>query len=178
MAASPIRRVRPPRRWCVGLLAVWIITGFAFAERSPLAETTGDNSRLDCSFLAMGHGCAIVLELPSGQTILYDAGQFGAPAMATRSIAGALWSQGITHLDAVVLSHGDVDHYNALPGLLERFSVGVVYVSPVMFLNPNPALEALEEAIEGSGVEIRELVAGDLIDGGDGCRIEVLHACV
>ena len=57
---------------------------------------------------------------------------------------GYLWSRGITHLDAVVISHADADHYNALPALLEQFSVGAVYVSPVMFDHPSAALAALQ----------------------------------
>ena len=38
-----------------------------------------------------------------------------------QSISHYLWSRNITHVDAVVLSHADTDHYNALPELLERF---------------------------------------------------------
>jgi len=166
LAAFP--RIRPPRRWFVALLAGWTAVGFASAG------LRHDGSRLDATFLSMGHGCAVVLELPSGQTMLYDAGQFGSPVTATRSIAEFLWSRGITHLDAVVISHGDLDHYNALPGLLERFSVGVIYVSPMMWENDNPAMEALREAIRQAGVPLREICSGDLLNSG-GCRIEVLH---
>ena len=130
---------------------------------------------MDCTFLAMGHGCATVIETPSGETLLYDAGRLAAPGTACRSVSGLLWSRGITHLDAVVISHGDVDHYNALPGLLERFSVGVIYVSPMMFENDNPALAALREAVTESGVPVRQLRSGDLLDCGEDCSVEVLH---
>ena len=81
----------------------------------------------------MGHGTCAVLELPSGQTILYDAGSLGSPELATQIIASFLWERGIDRIDAIVLSHADIDHYNAVPGLLERFPVGVVYISPMMF---------------------------------------------
>jgi competence protein ComEC len=75
----------------------------------------------------------------------------------------------------VILSHADADHYNLLPTLLERFSVGVVYVSPVMFDEPSRALTALEEAIDEAGGPIREVFANDRLRGGEGCVIEVLH---
>ncbi len=133
LAAFP--RLRPPRRWCLALLAAWVTIGFAAGDGRDV-----DRGGLHCTFLAVGHGGAEVLELPSGQTMLYDAGEFGAPAAATRTIAGFLWSRGITHLDAVVLSHADVDHYNGLPGVLERFSVGAIYVTPQMFEKHNPAI--------------------------------------
>jgi competence protein ComEC len=125
MAAFP--RIRPPRRWCVALLAGWVAIGFA----APTLRDEG--GRLECTFLSVGHGSSVVLALPSGATMLYDAGQFTSPYGGARAIAGCLWARGVTHLDAVVISHADADHYNALPELLERFSVGVVYVSPVMF---------------------------------------------
>jgi competence protein ComEC len=130
---------------------------------------------LDCTVISVGHGCAVLLELPSGQTLLYDAGRLGSPHTAARSIAAVLWSRGITHLDAVVLSHADVDHYNALPRLLRKFSVGVVYTSPVMFEIDAPALSALSAAIRDSDISLREIYSGDRLDVGGNCRIEVLH---
>jgi len=191
LAAFP--SIRPPRRWCLGLLAGWIAIGFA---PSAFRSHAG---RLDCTFFSVGHGCAVLLELPSGQAMLYDAGQFSSPEYGARSIAAAFWSRGITHLDAVVLSHADADHYNMLPDLLERFSVGVVYVSPMMFdalkgrgsvggvsvgvvyVSPmmfdyeNTAMIALEDAIRRAKVPIREISAGDRLEAGEGCAIEVLH---
>jgi len=161
---------RPPRRWCLALLAVWVTAGCG------LASLRRDDSRLECMFLSMGHGCAVVVELPCGKTMLYDAGsRSGSPVSATRSIAGLLWSRGLTHLDAVVISHPDNDHFNALPGLLEQFSVGKVYVSPVMWREEGASITALREAVRKSGVPCEELCAGDRLSGVDDCRIEVLH---
>jgi len=166
LAACP--RLRPRRRWCLALLALWVTCGFA------AAGLHRGGGQLRCTFLPVKHGCAAVLELPSGQTVLYDAGQMGSPVAAGRTIAEYLWSRGRTHLDAVVLSHPDVDHYNALPDVLERFSVGAIYVSPVMFDELTPALAALREAIDRSGVPVREIYAGDRLRS-DPCSIEVLH---
>jgi len=167
MAAVP--RLRPPRRWALALLAGWSAVGFL---ASGFSET---DEGLTCTALSMNHGCAVVVELPDGQTMLYDAGSFNAPHAAARSIARFLWSRGVMHLDAVVLSHSDVDHYNALPDLLERVSVGVVYVSPVMFEEKNPAMSALDRAIRRSGVALRTIRAGDRLAAGEGSTIEVLH---
>jgi competence protein ComEC len=167
LAAFP--RFRPPRRWCLALVASWTAVGFG------PAALRHQPARLDCTFLSVGHGCAVVLELPSGQTVLYDAGQFGSPVSGARSIAGFLWSRGITHLDAVVLSHADLDHYNTLPELLKQFSVGAIYVSPVMWEDQGPAVLALREEIGESEVPLREISANDRLPGGEDCVIEVLH---
>ena len=167
LAAFP--RLLLPPRWCVGLLAGWVAVGLS------ASQWPHDSNRLDCTFLSMGHGCAALLELPSGQTMLYDAGHMGPPSAGVQAISEFLWSRGITRLDAVVLSHPDVDHYNALPGLLEKFSVGAVCVSPMMFEKADPAVAALRRAIDEHGVPVREVRAGDRLHGGDGCQIEVLY---
>jgi competence protein ComEC len=131
--------------------------------------------RLDCTFLSVGHGCAVLLELPSGRTLLYDAGHMGEPSVGVRAISEFLWSRGITRLDAVALSHPDIDHYNALPGLLQKFSVGAIYVSPVMFEKRTEAVAVLRSAIDEHGIAVQEVCAGDRLRAGDGCAIEVLH---
>jgi competence protein ComEC len=152
---AAVPALRPPRRWFVALAAGWAGVGFLVPMLS------SDRAELDCTILSVGHGSAVVLGLPSGATILYDAGQFASPDYGARSIAACLWSRGVTHLDAVVLSHSDLDHYNAIPELLERFSVGVIYVSPVMFEEENQAMAALAESIRRAGVPVETISAGD-----------------
>ena len=157
--------VRPPRRWSVamsgrlvrarierqlGSAAGWtrsttLARHWNDRSGSPRAMPTpgppdGDRRRLDCTFVSVGHGSAVVLRLPGGQTLLYDAGCMGDPTYGERAISAVLWSKGIRHLDAVILSHADADHYNALPGLLKKFSAGIVYVTPLMFDRPTPRL--------------------------------------
>jgi competence protein ComEC len=163
-------RLAPPRRYCVGLLAGCTAVGLAV----PLLHHH-DAGRLDCTFLSVGHGESVVVELPDGRTLLYDAGRLGSPVSAARTVAGFLWSRGITHLDAVVISHADADHYNALPALIEQFSIGVIYVSPVMFDHPDRATRVMHAAIVQSGVPMREVWGGDLLHGGAGARLEILH---
>jgi competence protein ComEC len=125
----------------------------------------------------VGHGTAILVELPDGRTLLYDAGRLGSPLSGARPIASVLWSRGVTHLDAVVISHADLDHYNALPELLERFSVGKVYVSTVMWNGGAPGPKVLRDAIDRRDLPVEALRAGDLLgrELTGGTRIEVLH---
>jgi len=166
---TALPRLRPARRWCAVLAATWIGVGFVSAPRSCRP------AQLDCTVLSIGHGVAALAELPSGKTMLYDAGQFGSPSAGVRTISGFLWSRGITRLDTVVLSHPDIDHYNALPGLLEKFAVGEVCVSPGMFAKNSHAVNVLRNALERNGVPIHEIRAGDCLDSDEGCALEVLH---
>lgn len=167
---------RPPRRWCVALLVAWLaallLTPVA-VRRGP--SWMGSEPELRTTFISVGHGCSALLELPSGKAVLYDAGQLGSPLAGTQAIAAVLWSKQISHLDAVIVSHADIDHYNALPGLVDRFSIGTVYVSPVMFENESSALNALHESIDAAHIPLAEIFAGDQLRTGDASRIEVLH---
>ncbi len=169
MLLAVMPRIRPPRRWCAALAAAWIAAGLMLPWQPPDADRP-----LRCTFVTLGHGLSVLVELPDGRTMLYDAGRMGPPATAVQAISSVLWSRGVTHLDAVFISHGDLDHYNALPRLLNRFSVGRVYVSPTMYENHNPALDALAEAIARSGVEQAIARAGDRFADGE-CAVTVLH---
>ncbi|MCA9101893.1 MAG: DNA internalization-related competence protein ComEC/Rec2 [Planctomycetales bacterium] len=165
-----VSRYRPlPRRWIAAALSLWILIGLA----PPLLRAAWPAERLEMHALSVGRGLAVVLHLPDGKTLLYDAGHLGPPDSATHAVAGYLWQRGITHLDAVVLSHPDVDHFNAMPGLAERFTIGAVYVSPMFEENNSASVRALHERMADVGLSLRPIVAGDRLGGGD-YTIEVL----
>jgi competence protein ComEC len=163
-----------PPRWQLALLSAWIVIGLA---PSLLRATQRD--ALECSFVAVGHGACVVLESPTGETLLYDAGSLGSPEFATQTIASYLWNRGILRIDGIVISHADIDHYNAVPGLLERFAVGIVYVSPMMFDGIDDRQtrgpEVLLEAIRAAGVPIREVWSGDRLRFGPETTLHVVH---
>jgi len=173
LAAMIWGRALAPPRWQLATLCVWILVGLA----PPLSRNAARDG-FECSFVAVGHGACVVLEAPTGETVLYDAGALGAPEYATQTIASYLWHRGIRRIDGVVISHADVDHYNAVPGLLERFRVGAVYVSPMMFegiRRPGDGPDVLREAIRTAGVPIREIWSGDRLRVGPELTLHVLH---
>jgi competence protein ComEC len=149
----------------------WIIAGLAY---SGLTQFWPAERELVCGFVSVGHGSAVVLELPDGQTWLYDAGRLGSPRAAARSIEAYLRSRQISRIDALILSHADIDHYNAVPELLEKFPVETIYVSPQMFREDTSPLKVLREAIEVAGVPVKTLTAGDVLVARD-CKARVLH---
>jgi competence protein ComEC len=174
-AAFPVLRLS--KWWTAALLACWILSSHSSDALTRTIASGDDEPSLRCTFVSVGHGTSCLIELPDGQTLLYDAGKLGSPMGAARPISAVLWSRGITHLDAVMISHADSDHFSALPELLERFSVGVIYVSPVMFddLATQPALIELKAAIDKSGVPLKTFSAGDKLRSAPGTRLEALH---
>ncbi len=124
-------RYRVQARWAGAALTLWIAVGCLTPTIDRWLHPP-EPGNWECTFLSVGHGLAVVVHLPDGQTWLYDAGSTALPDRAEQIVAGYLWSRGITHLDAVWISHPDVDHFNGLPGLLERFRVHRVIMSSKM----------------------------------------------
>lgn len=167
--------LRPTRRWLLALTLAWCAGALLLSQSSLAAFTRRHDRPLVCHFVAVGHGLSVLIELPNGQTMLYDAGRLGSPLAGVRPISSVLWQRGITHIDAIVISHADADHFNAIPGLLERFSVGAVYVSPVMFRRLPDAVKELRDAIERRQVPLREIHAGQRLTAGPEIKLEILH---
>lgn len=124
-------RYRVQARWAGAALTLWIAVGCLSPALARWMHPP-ERGNWECTFLSVGHGLAVVVHLPDGQTWLYDAGSTASPDRAEQIVAGYLWSRGITHLDAVWISHPDVDHFNGLPGLLERFRVHRIIMSSKM----------------------------------------------
>ncbi len=156
--------------WRVACTAGWCVVGLVpavWGHRAP--------DRLVATFLSLGRGTAVVLELPGGETILYDAGRQGSPDGAVRTISGCLWSAGKRRLDAIVVSHPSVDHLNAVPDLARRFGVGGVHVPSTFFDVPADTTDVFREMLAEEGLECRPIWAGDRLAVGGGCTIQVLH---
>ncbi len=130
--------------------AGWWILGvvLVFAPHRP--------GELRCTFVAVGHGGCTVIETPTGRVIVYDAGATSGPDVTRRQIAPFLWSRGIRRIDDVILSHADLDHFNGLPQLAERFSIGRVICTPTFAERNSAGVRKTLEAIEKQriGVEI------------------------
>lgn len=164
---------RMPMRWGVAGLGIWLVIGFGYgivqAERARLRDD------LVCTFVSVGHGTCVLVELPGGQNLLYDCGRLGSPRRAAESLSAVLWQKGIGHLDGVIVSHDDADHYNGLPAILDRFSVGTVYCWEFVQRDPSPLIAKLLEDIHRRGIPVGTLSAGKHLRTGAEVQLVVLH---
>jgi competence protein ComEC len=129
---------------------------------------------IEGDLLAIGHGLAVVLQLPDGRAILYDCGRMGDPRVGRRIIAPALWTHGLTRLDSVYLSHADQDHYNALPDLLDRFRIGELVIPPGFATEENPGASLLLDQVRTHGIPVRTIAAPSTWNQGS-TQFTVLH---
>jgi competence protein ComEC len=169
------------RRW--GSLAGlgWLCVGLIFtmpflSGNSPLRGSRQDTAadELRCTFLAVGHGGCTVLQFPDGRTVLYDSGAMDGPDVTRRQIAPFLWSRGIRRIDEIILSNADLDHFNGLPALLDRFAVGQVTSTPSFADKSTPGVRETLAAIDRHGVSLRIVQSGEWLSAGE-VELEVLH---
>jgi competence protein ComEC len=155
-------------RWAVLAGLAWLCIGLL----STALALPGDEFR--CTFLAVGHGGCIVLETADGRTLLYDAGALGGPNVTRRQIAPYLWHRGIRRVDEVFLSHADLDHFNGLAALLDRFAVGRVTLTPSFIEKKAPGVQLTLAAIEKHRVPARFIRSGNRLSAGE-VELQVLH---
>jgi competence protein ComEC len=88
---------------------------------SELFKYIKENSTI--TFIDVGQGSAVLLELPGGKRALVDGGGPTSPKFNTgeKVIGPFLWKKGITKIDSVIITHPDADHYNGVPFILEHF---------------------------------------------------------
>ncbi len=157
-------------RWKV--LSIWIMVGFALGLQTPQRDG------LRYTVLSVGHGLATVLELPGGETVLYDCGTFGDGRRAERTVEQYLRLQKISHVDAVMISHADHDHFSGLFKLFERFSIGTLIVTQQFLDFEQSNVEEVCTAAAMHGIPIRIVSADDEIGfqkTGDAVQFKVLH---
>lgn len=110
--------------------------------------------------LDVGHGLSVFLEFPDRTNLLYDAGSVDE-SVGRNDIGPFMWSQGVRRIDALVLSHPDADHVNAVPDLVKRFRVGKVFVNEGFGLSSLG--QELLKILARDGLKHAELNAGDVL---------------
>ncbi|MCE5184744.1 MAG: DNA internalization-related competence protein ComEC/Rec2 [Planctomycetaceae bacterium] len=152
---------RPP---CIAVLAIYIVLLALFfvpffyrRMRTVLCFTCGllflypflcqhvefiSQNDVEFTCLSVGHGQAIVLSAPDGEYVLFDAGSMTIRNAAQKAVLPFLQKKGISTLNAVYISHGDLDHINALNDIAASVRIKKMYAN-ARFLNAanNPSLE-------------------------------------
>ena len=113
---------------CIGL-CLCLLLGWA--------EPRMDTCRV--TVLDVGQGQSILLQT-QGRTFLIDCGGDQEDDTADL-IAGTLLSQGIDHLDGIILTHYDSDHAGALDNLLTRMQTDLLIVPDTVDAKSYPQVE-------------------------------------
>ncbi len=97
---------------------------------------------LEMTCLSVGHGQAIVVSTPGRQHLLFDAGSITHQHLAQKTICPFLKERSIFGLDAVCISHGDLDHLNGVPYLVASLPIQKCCANAALIENARrPSLE-------------------------------------
>jgi competence protein ComEC len=120
-------------------------------------RTHRDNLVLTC--LDVGHGQAILVQLPGRTTVLFDSGSMYKSDVGRRIVIAYLNYIGINKIDALIISHNDIDHINGIPEIVGHCNVGNVYANNAFFDKTDiwGTAQFLENCLAEEGYTVKRL---------------------
>jgi competence protein ComEC len=123
--------------------------------------------------LDVGQGEALLVQLPTGQALLVDAGGTPGPVdIGQRIVTPAVWAQRVRALDWLAVTHPDQDHIGGARSVASDLRPREIWEGVAV---PRSASRAgLYALARARNIPWRTLRRGDAIDAG-GVRLDVLH---
>ncbi|MFQ5638488.1 MAG: DNA internalization-related competence protein ComEC/Rec2 [bacterium] len=161
--------VRQPRarRWLlIYVLALLNILLWSSLDRS--------RNTLRITFFDVGQGDAVLLTFPDGRHALIDGGPTGQNYDAGEwVVAPYLKRNGISEIDALILSHADADHLGGLPFIMRNFKVHEIWDNGQA--KPTELYQEYVALIDSLHIKRRVLRAGDALSAFNPVRFFVIH---
>jgi competence protein ComEC len=161
-----------PRRALRRRVLILCLTGLA-ADAAYWLEQRTARGALQVTFVSVGQGDCAVIEFPGAAVMVVDGGGLsGEFDVGRQVVAPFLWRRKIAHVDTLVLSHPDFDHFGGLGFLAGAFA------PQAFWWNGEPGsgtrFTALWRALRAADVPMHTLSRGfaQTIDGVD---VRVLH---
>jgi competence protein ComEC len=151
-------------------IALWASVG---ARAGPLVERGAGAGTVEITFLDVGQGDALTIRSPGGRWILVDTGPRGQTYDAgARVVLPYLRRRGVGRLEALVLTHPDLDHIGGAEAVVRGLDVGYV-MDPSQATGKDAYVEVLEAANRDAvpWLEARRDVSMTL----DGMEVSVLY---
>lgn len=145
-----IRKIFPGMELC-SMLLLLLLMAHPWQQREKI------------TFLDVGQGDASLLQ-SGGQTLLLDGGSTSQKNVGIYVILPYIKQQGISCLEAVVLTHTDQDHINGVIEVLEEGKKGWLTVKNLMYpywMEGTEQGKQLKKLAEEAGASCRKIRAGD-----------------
>jgi competence protein ComEC len=162
------------RAWPAVMLFALAAIGFFTA-----AVAARPAAHLRVIFLSVGQGHCALISDTGGNHVMIDAGSGMASSRAyhwvgPRVILPHLARLRVRHLDALIMTHADDDHCNAMADIIEAMPVRRLFTNGLP-LDDSPAAQQALAAANQRGVQSAILRAGAKISLADSAELTVLH---
>lgn len=134
-------------------------------------DIPSDGKTLTVSFLDVGQGDSIFIELPDGKTMLIDASEMDQ----ADTIMNYIKARGLSRIDYLIATHPHADHIGGMRAIVETFEIGEIWMPNAD--STTATYEKLLTAIDDKGLSIRTAKAGKVILEQGALRIALLAPC-
>ncbi len=126
-----------------------------------LADWQRPKAELRLTALAVGQGDSIVVEFPTRQVMVIDAGPASSDGYdaGLSTVGPFLRRRGISRIDWLVMTHAHPDHSGGLPALLHEFSVGELWIDPLPGRSNEQPTTALRRELQAAEATLANLMA-------------------
>jgi len=124
--------------------------------------------------LDVGHGQAMLVQLPGRANCLFDAGSLHKSNVGGRIVVPFLSYNGIDRIDCIIISHNDIDHINGIPEIVEGCEVGGVYANDAFFSKTDRwgTAKYLDERLRERG--IKKIQSLDELNINSSAKVKIL----
>lgn len=151
------------------LLCIFLLAGCTEAVKTEKIPVTAGHE-MQVHFIDVGQGDSILIESPSGKTMLIDGGVKGAG----QQIVSYLKELGINKLDIVVATHPDADHIGGLIPVLDNMMIEQFYDSGKV--HTSQTFEEMLTRIDEKNIPYHVPKIGDDIEFDKDVNVKVLNA--
>jgi len=151
------------------LLCIFLLAGCTEAVKTEKIPVTAGHE-MQVHFIDVGQGDSILIESPSGKTMLIDGGVKGAG----QQIVSYLKELGINKLDIVVATHPDADHIGGLIPVLDNMTIEQFYDSGKV--HTSQTFEEMLTRIDEKNIPYHVPKIGDDIEFDKNVNVKVLNA--
>jgi competence protein ComEC len=122
-------------------------------------------------FLDVGHGDAVLLQSGTSAWLIDAGGRAGARDAGRNVVLPALRALGVRRLDALAVTHGDLDHVGGAAAVLSGFPIAELWLTPDLLRHPEGL--ALRRRAAARAIPVRVVARGDRL-GSAGLELDVL----
>ncbi|MGC1809652.1 MAG: ComEC/Rec2 family competence protein, partial [Candidatus Binataceae bacterium] len=170
------RRISEPRvpgRFGWRRVAATAIAGILILDAGWWLRDRYFSPDLRVTFLSVGEGDGAVVRFPGSRVMLIDAGgSYRGYDYGERVVAPYLWSRKIMHVDYLVMSHPDLDHFGGFAFIADNFSAGSFWSSGAS--SADRSFGDLMTALARDHVPLRTIAGSPALDAIGGVSLSAM----